>query len=76
MKKLLGGIVGALLLVSCIFEGTIIDAYYIVCSVEKVEATAGSGNKKYKVIATYNGNSKVVYYTNTIYTVGDTLRMK
>jgi len=76
MKKLLGGIVGALLLGSCIFKGTIFDAYYIVCSVEKVEATAVSGNKKYKVIATYNGNSKIIYYTNTIYTVGDTLRMK
>ena len=76
MKKLLGGIVGALLLGSCIFEGTIIDAYYIVCSVEKVETTTDSGHKKYKVIATYNGSSKVIYYTNTIYTVGDTLRMK
>ena len=74
MKKLLGLLVGCILLGSC-FRGTVIDAPYIVSSVEKVIRSDVSGGKRYKIVATF-GDNKVEYYTDTIYTVGDTLRMK
>ena len=74
MKKILGLLVGCILLGSC-FRGTVIDAPYIVSSVEKITRSDLSGGKRYKIVATFREN-KVEYYTDTIYTVGDTLRMK
>ena len=74
MKKLFVLLVGVIFLGSC-FRGTVIDAPYIVSSVEKVTRSDVSGGKRYKVVATF-GENKVEYYTDTIYTVGDTLKMK
>jgi len=74
MKKLFVLLVGVIFLGSC-FRGTVIDAPYIVSSVEKVIRSDVSGGKSYKVVATFRDN-KVEYYTDSIYTVGDTLKMK
>lgn len=74
MKKLLMLLVGIIFLGSC-FEGSVVDAPYIVQEVKKIGQTDVNADKKYRVIAT-SGENKVAYYTNTLYTVGDTLRMK
>lgn len=77
MKKLFVLLVGVIFLGSCRYEATVFDTYYIVTSVEKIEEpTSEYRSMHYKVKAEYGGNSKIEYYTNTIYTVGDTIKMK